>query len=592
MKKDRKSPPKKPRATRKILISKTEIAAILDDMANLLEITGANVFKIRAFSNAARELENLPGDLAEMVASGDLLEVQGIGKGIFSHIEEILETGTFAEFEELRAKYPPGLLGMLRIPGVGPKKVKTLHEELGIKSVEELEFAAKTEQIAGLAGFGQKSQDKILSGIERMRRYSRRHLLSTASEAATGIFEKVSAHPDVQRSLLGGSLRRRKETVKDIDILVSARKSDAIMEMFTTLPGVESIVAKGATKSSIVLESGINADLRVVSDEEFPFAVLYFTGGKEHNTDMRGRAKKLGYKLNEYGLFKEDKPTACKDEHEVFKKLGLDFIEPELRESMGEIAGAEGHALPELVTSGDIRGDLHVHTNYSDGKASLEEMALGAKALGLEYLGVADHSQSAVYANGLSETRVREQAGEIAKLNASLGDFRVLHGIESDILPDGSLDYPDGVLGLFDYVIASVHGTSDMSEAKMTRRIIRAIKNPYTAILGHPTGRLLLEREGYNVNLTAVIEAAAEHGVMIEINAHPSRLDLDWRYVRTARDRGVRLVIGTDSHSIGGLEHYRYGVGVARKGWLTRSDLVNTLGAGEIMELFQTRQHR
>ncbi|MEE9269494.1 MAG: DNA polymerase/3'-5' exonuclease PolX [Candidatus Krumholzibacteria bacterium] len=592
MKKDRKSPAKKPRTTRKILISKTEIAAILDDMANLLELTDANVFKIRAFSNAARELENLPGDLAEMVASGDLLEVQGIGKGIFSHIEEILETGTFAEFEELRAKFPPGLLGMLRIPGVGPKKVKTLHEELGIKNVEELEFAARTDQIAGLPGFGEKSQEKILSGIERMRKYARRHLMSTAAEAATGILEIMSSHPDVQRSLLGGSLRRGKETVKDIDILVSAMKSDAIMETFTALPDVASVVAKGATKSSIVLESGINVDLRVVSDKEFPFAALYFTGGKEHNTDMRGRAKKLGYKLNEYGLFKDDKPTVCKDERAVFKKLGLDFIEPELRESMGEIAGAEHHTLPELVTDEDVRGDLHVHTSYSDGTATLEEMALGAKTLGLEYLGVADHSQSTVYAGGLSEARVREQATEIAKLNKSLGDFRVFHGIESDILPDGSLDYPDDVLQLFDYVIASVHGTTDMSEAKMTRRIIRAIKNPYTTILGHPTGRLLLEREGYDVNLTAVIEAAAEHGVMIEINADPSRLDLDWRYVRTARDRAVRLVIGTDSHSIGALEHYRYGIGVARKGWLTRADLVNTLGADEVMKLFQTRQQR
>jgi DNA polymerase (family 10) len=425
-----------------------------------------------------------------------------------------------------------------------------------------------------------------------MRKYSGRHLLSTATGAAAAIFDKVSTHPDVQRSLLGGSLRRKRETVKDIDILVSAKKSDSIMDLFTTLPGVTSVVAKGATKSSIVLDSGINVDLRVVSDKEFAFAALYFTGSKDHNTDMRGRAKKLGYKLNEYGLFKGEKSAPCKDEEAVFNKLGLDFIPPELRESMGEIARAETHTLPELVTDREIKGVLHVHTTWSDGAASIEEMAEGAKALGFEYLGIADHSQTAVYANGLSEARVREQAKEVAALNRSFDGFAVFHGIESDILPDGSLDYPEDVLELFEYVVASIHSAFTRSEAEMTRRIIKAIANPHTTILGHATGRLLLRREGYRVDLNAVIDAAAEHGVMIEINANPSRLDLDWRYVRSARDKGVQLVINTDSHSVRGLEHYVYGVGVARKGWLTSADLVNTLGADQVKKLFHSRRIR
>ncbi|MFQ5512303.1 MAG: DNA polymerase/3'-5' exonuclease PolX [Candidatus Krumholzibacteriia bacterium] len=592
MKKDSKAARRKPPATRKILISKTEIAAILDDMAGLLEIAGANVFKIRAFTNAARELENLPGDLAQMVASGELLDVQGIGKGIFAHIEEMLETGTFTEFEELRAGMPEGLPGMLRVPGIGPRKVKTLHEEIGIKSVEELELAAQTGQIADLPGFGEKSQEKILSGIDRMRRYARRHLLSAAAESAAPVFERISTHPGVQRSLLGGSLRRRKETVKDIDILVSADESEAIMDTFTSLPGVVSVVARGSTKSSVVLESGINVDLRVVGDEEFPFAALYFTGSKEHNTDMRSRAKKMGYKLNEYGLFRDDKPTPCKDERAVFEKLGLDFIPPELRESMGEIPAAENHALPDLVGEGDIKGVFHAHTTYSDGAGTIREMAEGAKALGLEYLGVADHNRSAHYDGGLTVAKAREQAREIAELNESLEGFRVFHGVEPDILPDGALDFPQDGLAIFDYVVASVHKEFDMGEALMTRRVIKAIENPHTTVLGHPTGRILLEHNAYRIDVNAVIDAAAENGVMIEINAHPSRLDLDWRYVRSARDRGVRLMIGPDAHSVEELDFFRYGVGVARKGWLVAADLMNTLGAHEVKTLLQSRRKR
>jgi DNA polymerase (family 10) len=579
-------------ATKKPKLTTSEVIDILEDMASLLEIGGANPFKIRAFTNAARELESLPAELPDMVASGKLLDVPGIGKGIFKHIEEMLETGTFAEFEELRSRVPAGLLDMMRIPGVGPKKVKTLHEELGLESIDDLEKAARDDLIAQLPGFGEKSQQRILRGIERIRNYSKRHLLSTVMREADTVYSAISEHADVQRSMLGGSLRRVRETVKDIDILVSAKKADAIMDRFTELPDVASVVAKGPTKSSVVLKAGVNVDLRVVSDDEFPFAALYFTGSKRHNTDMRGRAKMLGYKLNEYGLFKDDKPTPCKDETDVFAKLGLDFIPPELRESMGEIQAAENHTLPDLVTEKDIRGLFHVHTTYSDGAATVEAMARGAKKLGMKYLGITDHSQTAVYAGGLTEARVEEQAREVASVNESVKGFTVFRGIESDILPDGSLDYPDDVLASFDFVMVAIHSMFNLSESEMTKRIIRGIENPYATMLSHPTGRVLLTREGYQVDLSAILDACAANDVIVEINSHPSRLDLDWRHLRSARDRGVKILIGPDAHSVKAMEDFRYGVAVARKGWLTAPDVINTLRAEEIAALFRAKKER
>ena len=579
------SEPKLPVIT-KPKLSTPEVIEILEDMASLLEITDANPFKIRAFTNAARELESLPADLVDMVNSGELLEVPGIGKGIFGHIAEMLETGTFAEFEELRAKIPPGLLEMLRIPGVGPKKVKLLHDKLGLGGIDDLEQAARNDLIAHVPGFGEKSQERILSGIERVRKYSKRHLLGAVLAEANAVYQAVAGDPDVRRSLLGGSLRRKRETVKDIDILVSAAEPEGIMDRFVALPSVATVTAKGPTKSSVVLKAGINVDLRVVSDAEFPFAALYFTGSKQHNTDMRSRAKKMGYKLNEYGLFKGEEPTKCADEADVFAKLGLDFIPPELRESMGEIDAAEKHALPKLVTEDDMQGLFHVHTTYSDGVGTLEAMARGAEKLGFGYLGVTDHSQTAVYAGGLSIEKVEEQAREIESLNRSLDGFRIFHGIESDILPDGSLDYPDDVLASFDFVLVSIHSVLNLSQDEMTRRVVHAIENPYTTMLGHPTGRVLLSREGYKLDVNAVLDACAANNVIVEINAHPSRLDLDWRHLRAAKEKGVRIAIGPDAHSVKGLEDFRYGVAVARKGWLTKADIINCLDADEVARLF------
>jgi DNA polymerase (family 10) len=558
-------------------VTKTDVTRIFEEMAEILDILGENPFKVRSYQNAARAIESLPGELGEMLESGALLDVKGIGKSLFSHIEELVHTGRLRTYEDVRGKIPEGLLDVLRIPGMGPKKVKAVYEKLGVRSIDDLERAANDNKVAELEGFGSRTQMKILYGIQSVRRFSERHLLHSAMEEGRALYEEVASHPGVQRALLGGSLRRHRETIKDIDIVVSAREADPIMERFTTLPRVSSVAARGKTKSSVVLKSGINADLRVVSDEEFPFAAHYFTGSKEHNTEMRARAKKLGLKLNEYGLFDGEKPLPCEDEEEIYRRLGLDYIPPELREAQGEIEAAERHELPELVSESDVRGLFHVHTTQSDGTATAEDMAKGARAMGFEYLGIADHSRSAAYAGGLSIDRVKAQAREIAELNGRMKDFRIFHGIESDILPDGSLDYPPEVLELFDFIVISVHQNFRMSESEMTRRMIRAIESPYTTILGHPTGRLLLARDPYPVDVPALIDAAARSGVMIEINASPHRLDLDWRFHRMAKEKGVKIAICPDSHTVKGMEEFRYGVGVARKGWLTKEDVINCL---------------
>jgi len=582
--------PKKRTESPTEVVGKEEVAAMLEELSVMLEILGANPFRCRAYANAARTLDNLTGDLREMVASGDLLKVKGIGKGIFEDVASALESGTFPLYEKTRETIPEGLMEMLRIPGFGPKKVKAVYEQLGLETIDQLEQAAKDDKLSGLSGFGAKTQEKILTGIDNLRKYQERFLCSTAGEQAKEIVAAVENHPDVERHLLAGSLRRRKETIGDIDILVTARKSDAIMEAFTTLPRVRSVVAKGPTKSSVVYGPGINVDLRVVKDSEFAFASHYFTGSKEHNTEVRGRAKKLGYRLNEYGLLKGGKTTPCKDEEELFNKLGLDYIPPELREAMGEIEAAERHQLPVLIEDSDIKGVFHNHTNYSDGKSTVKEMADAARAMGHRFFGLGDHSQTASYAGGLTPVRVAAQREEVEALKAKLKNFTIFFGIESDILTDGSLDYTDEVLETFDYIVASVHSIFGLSEAAQTERIIKAIENPYTTMLGHATGRLLLAREGYKVDLTAVIDAAVANSVILEINAHPQRLDLDWRYIKYAKDNGAVFSISPDAHHTSDLDYYRYGVGIARKGWLTKPDVINTMPVTKIRKIFQKRR--
>jgi DNA polymerase (family 10) len=571
-------------------LGKADVVERLDDVAAMLEILGDNPFRIRAFSNAARAVEDLTGDLPTMVANEELLEVRGIGKSIFADIKSMLERGTFDEYEKLRARVPAGVLGMLRISGMGPKKVKAVFDKLGVKSIEELEQAGRDGKLAVLPGFGEKTQTNILAGIARHRKYAQRFLCSTALAEATAVLGVVRAVPGVERALIGGSLRRHKETIGDIDILATAADAEPAMEAFTTMPAVATIVGRGPTKSSVILKSGINVDLRVVKEIEFPAALHYFTGSKEHNTEIRAIAKKQGYKLNEYGLFKGEKAVKIADEPALFKKLGLDWIPPELRENTGEIEAAAAHQLPNLIEVDDIRGVFHCHTTASDGRSSLADMAAAAKALGHEYLGIGDHSQTAIYADGMKPAAVAKQREAIDELNSELKGFHVFAGIESDILQDGSLDYKDDVLASFDYVVASVHGQFTGSEAQMTERIVKAVSNPYTTMLGHPTGRVLLSREGYPLNFMAVFEACVAHDVFVEINAHPYRLDLDWRHVKTAREMGVRFVINPDAHHVSEIAYFRFGVGVARKGWLTKDQVLNTLGLADVRKRLEQRK--
>ncbi len=582
--------PKKIREAPTSGVGKDEISGMFEDLAVMLEILGANPFRCRAYSNAARVLDNLTGDLREMIETKELLKVKGIGKGIFEDINSALQSGSFPLYEDTRQNIPDGLLDMLRIPGFGPKKVRAVYEKLELITIDELEQAAREDRLAGLSGFGAKTQEKILTGIENLRKYQDRFLYSTAEKHARVIYDTIQKHPDVKQHLLGGSLRRHKETIGDIDILVTARKSESIMEAFTTMDAVRSIIAKGPTKSSIIYGPGINVDLRVVKDNEFAFASHYFTGSKEHNTEIRGRAKKMGYRLNEYALLKGEKPTPCKDEAAIFRKLGLDYIPPEMREATGEIEAAEKGGLPVLIEETDIRGVFHNHTNYTDGKSTLEEMVEASRALGFRFFGLGDHSRSAAYAGGLTEEQVARQKKEVEALNKKLKNFTVFFGIESDILTDGSLDYADDVLDGFDYIVASVHSNFGLSEEAQTKRIITAIENPYTTMLGHATGRLLLSREPYKVDLRAIIDAAAANGVVIEINAHPQRLDLDWRYVKYAKEKGVLIAINPDAHHTSDLDYYRYGVGIARKGWLTKKDVINTWTVPRIRKLFEKRR--
>ncbi|MBI3271328.1 MAG: DNA polymerase/3'-5' exonuclease PolX [Planctomycetes bacterium] len=575
-------------------MDKHQVAEVLDEVGTLLELRGENPFKCRAYHAAARLLDGLAGELQPMLESGELARLKGIGEALTLKITELVKTGRLAYYEELRAQFPPGLFDMLGIPGLGPKRVKVIYEKLGIATIGELEYACRENRLVTLDGFGARSQQKVLEGIERIRRNRGRFLFSFAEAESIELHRLIRAHPDVLRSAVAGSVRRRKETTKDIDIVVSAERASGIMEAFTKLPLVETVTGHGETKSSAVLRSGIAADLRVVRDAEFPYALHHLTGSKEHNVAMRARAQRLGLKMNEYGLFRGEELVPCKDEEGLFAALGLDFIPPELREDLGEITGAEARKLPRLVERKDLRGVLHVHSRWSDGIGEIEELARAARKLGYEYLGLTDHSQSAGYANGLSVDRVQAQWREIEAVNARLLTeglgMVILKGIESDILRDGSLDYPDEVLEGFDLIVGSVHSLFGMPEAEMTARIVKALANPYLTILGHPTGRLLLGRDGYSVDLLRVIDAAAEHGKAIELNANPQRLDLDWRFVRQARERGAKIAIDPDAHTPDGLADVDFGVGTARKGWLEAGDVVNSLNKAEFLAWIAARK--
>ena len=573
-------------------MDKNQVADILDEIGTLLELKGENQFKTRAYGNAARTLRGLTEDLHQLVEDDRLREVKGIGEALSLKIAELVTTGKLKYYEDLRRTFPAGLMDMLRIPGFGPKKTKRLYEELGIGSIDELEKACQEDRLSSLEGFGAKSQQKILEGIQQVRQFSGRHLFHVAAQAALPLFAAIKKHPKVIRAELAGSLRRHKETIKDIDIVASCKDSDreAIFEFFIKQPGVQSVIAKGETKSSVLLESGIPADLRLLKDAQFPYLLHHFTGSAEHNIAMRGYAQKLGIKVSEHGLFRGEKLIPCKTEADIFAALGMQYVPPELREDMGEMEAAFKNAIPDLIEKTDLRGVLHCHSTHSDGANTIAEMAEACKALGFEYLGITDHSMSVYYANGLQPARVKAQHKEIDKLNAALKGFHVFKGTECDILPDGRLDYPEEVLASFDFVIASIHSSMNMTEEKATQRLIKAMEHPAVRMLGHPTGRLLLGRDGYPINHRKVIDAAAELGVCIEINASPYRFDLDWRHCKYARDKGVPISINPDAHTRDGIADIFYGVGIARKGWLRKNDVLNTKTAKEITKWFSTKK--
>ncbi len=569
-------------------MNKDEVAGILTEIGTLLELKGENPFKTRAYVNGARTLERLSEPLEKIVAEGRLGDIKGFGEALQDKITKLVTTGSLPYYDELKASVPAGLLEMLGVPGLGPKKVKALYEKLQITNLEELEAACKSGKVAGLDGFGEKTQQKICEGIAFRRTYATRHLLSDALVLAEPLLDILRSHPDVIRCSTAGSLRRNKEIIGDIDFLASSRNPLAIINYFCEQPGILSISAKGDTKASVILPGGIQADLRVVSDAEFPFALAYFTGSKEHNLVMRQRAIQRGLRLNEYGLFRSEVETRdpqllvpCQTEDEIFKTLDLAFVPPELREDHGEFVAAEKHDIPRLIEWTELRGSLHNHSNWSDGRNTLEEIARHMDDLGCAYWAITDHSKSSVQANGLSSERLRQQIGEICKINerfAAEGNaFRLLCGSEVDILAAGKLDFENDLLAELDVVVASIHQRFSEGEAETTRRLIAAAENPYVHMLGHMTGRLLLEREPYKVNQHAVIDACAATGTWIELNASPERLDMDWRLWHYAKDKGVKCVINCDAHRLESAGFLRLGAGIARKGWLTRNDVINTL---------------
>ncbi|MDE1169664.1 MAG: DNA polymerase/3'-5' exonuclease PolX [Verrucomicrobium sp.] len=576
-------------------MDKEHAAAVLEEIAVLLDLKGENPFKSRAYRTGARALESLSEDLGRIVAEARLGSIPGLGEALQAKIAELVTTGRLEYHEKLRASFPPGIFDLLQLPGLGPKKVKALYEELQVSDIPALEKACQDHRVAELKGFGAKTELNILQSIDQRRRYTGQHRLGDVLGIAEGLLDALREHPAVIRVSAAGSLRRNKEVLHDLDLLASTTDPVEVSRYFTHLPGVESIIGQGETKASVLLVGGLQCDLRVVSDTVFPYALHHFTGSKEHNVAMRQRAISQGKKLSEWGLFREadgkEELIPCVTEEEIFHDLGLSYIPPELRENLGEIEAAEKNEIPRLVEWTDLKGTFHCHTDASDGRNTLREMVAEAAELGLGYLGIADHSKSSFQANGLSVERVLAQREEIAALNRDQDDVKVLSGIECDILKEGRLDYDDAVLAGFDYVVASLHVPGAKDE-DMTPRLIKAMENPHVTMLGHPTGRLLLKREAYPVNLEKLIDAAAETGTWIELNANPYRLDLDWRWWRRARDKGVRCVINPDAHSIGDFQYLRVGTGLARKGWLRREDVANTLPWAEMEKLLGAKRRK
>jgi DNA polymerase (family 10) len=600
-------------------MTKSEIAAVLEEVAALLELKGENPFKIRAYTNAARSLETFGGNISNLQDEEALSKIPGIGKSIAEKIKELAATGSLKYLEELRTEFPAAILELFSISGLGAKKIKALYEQLQVSSIEQLRRACETGRVAELPGFGETTQTKICKAIEERAKHSGYFQFGQIAGEAETMRSDLAGHPDALRVDVAGSYRRRKEIVHDLDLVVATKKPEAVTKFFVAHPLVESMIAQGPTKSSVRLRSGVQCDLRVVSSAEYPFALAYFTGNKEHNIELRSRALERGWTLNEYRLApvpssemvgsarradrtpqrgvptkKKKRPVKkipkVRDEADLYRAVNLDFIAPELRENSGEFEAAEKHSLPKLIEQENLRGTFHCHTIASDGHNSLEEMAEAAQELGLEYLGIADHSRSSIQAHGIDEAQLRAQVAAIRELNKKFDGFRLFAGVECDILRDGSLDFPDEVLSRLDYVVVSVHFVFNLSQADMTRRVIRAMENRFVTMLAHPTGRLLLKREPYQIDIPAILDAAVDTGTWIELNAAPKRLDLDWRWWPLAKQKGVKCVINPDAHRTERLQDLWFGIGIARKGWLTKDDVVNCLPLGKIERVLRLKR--
>ena len=604
-------------------MTKAQIAEALQEIATLLELKDENPFKIRAYANAARSLETFGGNIANLQDEEALAKIPGIGKAIAAKIKELAGTGSLKYLDELRADFPAAILELFSIPGLGAKKIKALYEQLHISSIDELRAACQSGEVAKLPGFGETTQQKLCDSIEKRAQHAGSFQFGQVAAEAESLKRDLAAQPDALHVDLAGSYRRRREIVRDLDFIVATKKPERITDFLITHPLVESIIARGPTKTSVRLRSGIQCDLRVVTPAEYPFALNYFTGSKEHNIEMRSRALARGWTLNEYRLApvtiadevgsarradrtpQRGAPTAksktkvrvnkipkVRDEADLYRAVDLDYIPPELRENCGEFDAAAQHKLPRLIEKENLRGTFHCHTVASDGHNTLEEMAAAAQELGLEYLGIAEHSKSTVQGHGLDEARLAQQIVAIRKLNQSFDGFRLFAGVECDILRDGSLDFPDKILTQLDFVVASVHSVFNLPEAEMTGRVIKALQNPCVTFLAHPTGRLLLKREPYAIDIPAVLEAAAATGTWVELNAAAKRLDLDWRWWPLAKEKGVKCVVNPDAHRVERLQDLWFGIGIARKGWLTKEDVMNCLPLGKIESALRAKRER
>ena len=559
------------------MIKNTEIAAIFNKVAQILKIKEENKFKVRAYERVVATLENLPMEVETIYRKGELDDIPGVGKAIAQKIEELINTGQLAYYEKLKQSIPDSVLELIDISEIGPKKAKLFYEKLGIDSIRQLEKAARDHQLQNLPGMGQKTEENILRGIQLYRRRKERTLLSYALPIANAIVAQIEDLNSVKRIELAGSLRRQKETIGDIDILIAAESSKEIMERFIALPQVKEVLAEGLTKSAILTQEDIHVDLRVVQPESFGAAWQYFTGSKAHNVRLREMAVKKGLKINEYGVFKtgSEQNIAGKKEYQVYQALGLPFIPPELREDRGEIENALANNLPTLVNMEDIKGDFHIHSNESDGLNSIEEMVLAAREKGYGYMAITDHTQSLQIAGGLDKRKLIEQGKKIEQINQKVKDIIVLKGIEVDIKSDGTLDLPDSILQQLDVVIAAIHSGFKQSRTQLMNRLIKAMKNPYVHIIAHPTGRIIGYREAYDVDIQKLIYWANQTHTALEINASPERMDLNDIYVRSAKEQGVKFAIGTDAHQLDSLDNMVYGISIARRAGLNKKDILN-----------------